>query len=134
MKYANWSWIGLFIFASSLAGCSGASTERRRDSERATAPDGDEAHVQTNLGKLSAEDRKLAQEQTFCAVEDENRLGSMGVPVRVTVNDQPVFLCCKGCRKKALADPDKTLAKVNKLKAKAVGPPRNEPVSVRPVE
>jgi hypothetical protein len=34
------------------------------------------------------------------------------------VKDQPVFLCCKGCRRKALADPDKTLAKVAELKAK----------------
>ena len=29
-----------------------------------------------------------------------------------------VFVCCKGCQKKALADPDKTLAKVEELKAK----------------
>jgi hypothetical protein len=28
-----------------------------------------------------------------------------------------VFLCCKGCEKKALADPDRTLAKVKELKA-----------------
>jgi hypothetical protein len=34
------------------------------------------------------------------------------------VKDQPVFLCCKGCQKKALADPDKTLAKVKELRDK----------------
>ena len=43
----------------------------------------------------------------------------MGPPLKVTVKDQPVFLCCKGCQKKALADPDKTLAAVAELKAKA---------------
>jgi hypothetical protein len=43
----------------------------------------------------------------------------MGVPVKVMVKGQPVFLCCKTCRKQALADPDKTLARVDELKAKA---------------
>lgn len=43
----------------------------------------------------------------------------MGTPVKVMVKEQPVFLCCKGCRRKALADPDRTLAKVDELKAKA---------------
>jgi len=42
----------------------------------------------------------------------------MGVPVKVMVKDQPVFLCCKGCQKEALADPDKTLARVKELRAK----------------
>ena len=41
----------------------------------------------------------------------------MGTPVKVTVKGQPVFLCCDGCKKKALGDPDKTLAAVEKLKA-----------------
>ena len=51
------------------------------------------------------------------------RLGVMGRPIKVMIEDDerqihPVFLCCKGCRRKALADPDKTLAKVEQLKAK----------------
>jgi hypothetical protein len=50
------------------------------------------------------DDRKLAEEQKFCAIENDNRLGSMGTPVKVMVKDQPVFLCCKGCQKKALSD------------------------------
>jgi len=41
------------------------------------------------------------------------------VPLEVTVKDQPVFLCCKGCQKKALADPDKTLVAVAELKTRA---------------
>lgn len=35
--------------------------------------------------------------------------------------DQPVFLCCKSCQRKALAHPEKTLAKVDELKARAKG-------------
>ena len=52
-------------------------------------------------------------------IEDENRLGTMGTPYKVMVKDQPVFLCCKGCQKRALADPDRTLARVAELKAKS---------------
>jgi hypothetical protein len=44
--------------------------------------------------------------------------GSMGVPVKIMVKGQPAFLCCKGCQETALADPDKTSAKVEELKKK----------------
>ena len=84
----------------------------------------EEAEIKQNLAKLSDEDRKLAEAQKYCAIEDENRLGSMGVPVKIALKDskgkeQPVFLCCKGCKDDATKDPAATLAKVEKLKAKA---------------
>jgi hypothetical protein len=78
----------------------------------------EEATIKANLAKLSDADRKLAEAQRFCAVENDDRLGSMGVPFKILIKDQPVFLCCKGCAKQANADPDKTLAKVKELKAK----------------
>jgi hypothetical protein len=78
-----------------------------------------EAEVKTNLAKLSPEDRKLAEAQRWCAIDNENRLGCMGPPVKVTVKGQPVFLCCGSCRKQATAEPDATLAKAKDLKAKA---------------
>jgi Cu/Ag efflux protein CusF len=83
----------------------------------------EEAEVQANLAKLSPGDRQLAEAQKFCPISGE-RLGdpAMGVPVKVMVKDQPVFLCCKNCQKEALADPDKTLAKVKELKAKDARP------------
>jgi hypothetical protein len=40
----------------------------------------------------------------------------MGKPVKLLVAAQPVFLCCPGCKGKALADPDKTLRVVEQLK------------------
>jgi hypothetical protein len=87
--------------------------------EAAKAADAkEEAEIQANLAKLPAKDRKLAEEQKFCAVEDDSRLGAMGVPVKVLIKNQPVFLCCKGCTKQAQKDPDKTLDKVKELKAK----------------
>jgi hypothetical protein len=80
-----------------------------------------EAEIQAALANLSSADRKLAEEQRFCAIQNDNRLGSMGTPIKIMIQDQPVFLCCKGCTKKAQSNPDQTLAKVKELKAKGVG-------------
>jgi hypothetical protein len=77
-----------------------------------------EAKIKASLEQLDPVDRKLAQEQKYCAVETENRLGSMGKPIKVMVKDEPVFLCCEGCAKTALKDPEKTLAAVKKLKSR----------------
>jgi hypothetical protein len=95
----------------------------------------EEAAIQANLAKLAPEDRKLAEEQKFCAVNNDNRLGSMDVPVKVMVEDHPVFLCCGSCRKKALADPGKTLARVEELRAGAEGGRAESPAKAeRPTE
>jgi hypothetical protein len=59
----------------------------------------------------------------FCAVMNDHRLASMGTPVKVLVNEQPVFLCCKGRQKKAFANPDGTLTKVKEIKAEGAGSP-----------
>lgn len=77
------------------------------------------ASVADNLAKLSSEDRKLAEGQKYCAVQNDNELGSMGVPAKIIVNGQPLFLCCGGCEKTAQSNPDRTLAKVAELRAKA---------------
>src|SRR5436309_885086 len=76
----------------------------------------EEATIKEELAKLSADDRKLAEAQKWCVINSEDRLGAMGPPVKVMIKDTPVFLCCDGCEKKAKADPDKTLAKVEELK------------------
>jgi Cu(I)/Ag(I) efflux system membrane fusion protein len=81
----------------------------------------EEAEIRDSLAKLSTADRKLAEAQRFCAVKSANRLGSMDKPVKLLIQGQPVFLCCDGCRKEALANPDKTLARVKELKARASG-------------
>jgi len=96
-----------------------AKAANDKASDKKADSDEDEAEIKANLDKLNAKDRKLAEMQKYCAVQDDERLGSMGVPVKILVKDQPVFLCCKGCKKKALANPDRTLAKVKALKEKA---------------
>src|SRR5262249_31018833 len=76
-----------------------------------------EAEIVANLAKLPADERKAAEAQKFCAVENDSRLGgSMGVPYKLEIDGQLVFLCCEGCKEEALKDPKATLAKVAKLK------------------
>jgi uncharacterized protein (TIGR03000 family) len=86
-----------------------------------------EKEVEASLAKLEPEDRKEAEEQKFCAVQEGIRLGSMGKPVKVMVEGQPVFLCCEACRNRALSKPAQTLETVKKLKDRGATPPPDKP-------
>ncbi len=129
MKTASWLCRVALLAPLALAGCKDNAADKGKApgtgpaADRAADRQGDQAEIQANLAMLSPEDRKVAEAQRFCAVEEENRLGSMGKPFKVMLKDQPVFLCCKGCQRKALADPDKTLANVKQLKASNAGVP-----------
>ncbi len=79
--------------------------------------DSDETEVSQALAQLSPEDREAAEAQKFCAVMGTSLLGSMGAPLKLDVKGQPVFLCCAGCKSKALRNPDATLETVARLKA-----------------
>ena len=70
--------------------------------------------IKANLAKLSEADRKLAELQKICPIEEEP-LGSHGVPIKLTIKDKPVFICCKGCKEDAEKKPDETLKKVADL-------------------
>jgi membrane fusion protein, copper/silver efflux system len=83
---------------------------------RPSTPTDDDAKLQAVLAKLSAEDRRLVEGQKFCPILKDSRLGSMGVPVKVMIAGQPVFLCCKSCEEGALAQPSATLARTEQLK------------------
>jgi len=85
----------------------------------AVAAQDKEATIRANLAKLPEKDRKLAEAQKWCAVETDDRLGAMGVPVKILIKDQPVFLCCKSCIDQARKNPEQTLARVKELQAKA---------------
>jgi hypothetical protein len=85
----------------------GAAAEASGTTDRSEA----DPEFQEQLAKLSDEDRALAEKQRICPVSDEP-LGSMGVPVKVTVKGQDVFLCCAGCKDAIEENPDEYLAKV----------------------
>lgn len=110
-----------FLFSvAALVGCSNRTPEKAGPAAPAPSAemkaDNDEATIRANLAKLDPEDRVLAEQQQYCAVESKNRLGSMGVPYKVMIQGQPVFLCCDGCETRAKAHAERTLAKVQKLK------------------
>jgi hypothetical protein len=106
--------------ASTYFGASGAtqSAQHSRAGEIMPSMAADEdAKVKAILSKLSRVDQRLAEAQGYCPILQANRLGSMGVPVKLILKDQPVFLCCRGCEKQARARPEQTLAKVEAAKA-----------------
>jgi hypothetical protein len=102
------------LTACALVVCAGAALQ-----EAGAGAKDKEATIRANLAKLPEKDRKLAEAQKWCAVETDDRLGAMGVPIKIMIQDQPVFLCCKGCVDQALKSPEKTLARVKELQAKA---------------
>lgn len=77
-----------------------------------------EKKIEAARAKLSPEDRALVDAQDICAVMSDHKLGSMGVPLKLTIQGQPVFICCKGCKGSAKDEPDATLKTVAELKAK----------------
>lgn len=81
-----------------------------------------EKEVAAGLRSLTPEDRRRAESQTFCAVQDTIRLGSMGSPVKVTIGGTEVFLCCKACVDAAKMNPERTLETAGRLKEQKAGP------------
>jgi hypothetical protein len=94
-------------------GCANDATPSREKSQD------EEAKIKAALEKLDPADRKLAEEQKYCAVETENRLGKMGTPVKLAIEEETVFLCCESCEKGAKKDPAKTLARFKDVKSRA---------------
>ena len=66
---------------------------------------------QITVATSTAADAQAIAQQKVCPVMDEP-LGGMGTPIKVSVGDKPIYLCCKGCIKKVQAEPAKYLAMV----------------------
>lgn len=107
----------LVLIAAGLLAATGCNEAKTTVSTVANTMPAEEGETAANLARLSPEDRAIAEAQKVCPVTDEP-LGSMGVPIKLDIKDQPVFLCCKSCEKSAKKDPDKTLQKVAELKAR----------------
>lgn len=92
-------------------GCSGTQSDSKEPKEvrKDSAVD---PEVAKNLGKLSTTDRESAMKQAHCPVSDQP-LGSMGVPITVTVEGKDVWLCCMECEADLKANPQKYLDKQN---------------------
>jgi membrane fusion protein, copper/silver efflux system len=96
---------------------SGAKSDSSGPPPRPSVTNDRDAQIHGNLAKLSADDRALAARQVFCAVLEESRLGTMGVPIKLDIQGTAVFICCPGCRSQALSDPKATLARAARLRS-----------------
>src|SRR5688572_25398196 len=79
-------------------GC-GAKQSNEGSSPAAPAPYADtqsKSEASDAMAKLSPEDRAKAEAQKICPVSKEP-LGSMGEPIKVTVDGRSLFVCCEGC-------------------------------------
>jgi hypothetical protein len=97
-------------------GGSGETQQAGASTVRPSTPEDPDAAIEAALAQLSPEDRELAKKQRFCPILRDNRLGVMGVPVKLMLEGQPVFLCCNGCKARAEADPNATIAAVETLR------------------
>lgn len=88
-------------------------TDHKSHADHKTDGGSDMDKMKAELAKMSAEDRASAEKQHMCPVSDK-MLGSMGAPIKLTVKDQDVWICCEGCKQQVLDDPDTFLAKVKK--------------------
>ena len=105
------------VLAVTLTGCSDRQAPQQPAPAEKAGPQPPADKVAAERAKLSDTDRALVEAQEWCAIQTDERLGSMGPPVKLEIKGQPVFVCCKGCKKETEADPDKTLARVEELKA-----------------
>lgn len=106
-----------------LSGCGKSATTESQsspvgaaavESGAAPAESGDQdADVASALASLPAPDRQQAVQQAICPVSDQ-KLGTMGTPLKIEAEGQSVFLCCEGCKDKFLDDTATYLAKLKK--------------------
>ena len=75
----------------------------------------DQVKIRTALEKLSPEDRKLAEAQSYCAIYQDTALGTMGPILKVMAKNQPLFVCCKGCEAEVKAHPDEAILQFQRL-------------------
>lgn len=100
-----------------IGGSTGSGSAQPSSTVRPSTPEDHDLKIDLTLAKLNPVDRELAQSQQYCPILTETRLGSMGVPVKVMVDGQTIFVCCPSCQKGALKDPKGTLQRVQQLKA-----------------
>jgi Cu(I)/Ag(I) efflux system membrane fusion protein len=116
-----------------FGGSSGAKGSSGGTTVRATTPEDPDAKIAAALGAVPAADRALAEQQGTCPILPNSRLGSMGTPVKLTLQGETVFLCCPGCKDQATANAGKTVERVKELRSRPqqtqpnVQPPATQP-------
>ena len=111
---------GSIYFGGSGGSKSGSSTTTN---VRPSTPEDEDAKLAAVLAALAGSrpptGRSAKAIARFCRRTSSDRWVSRS---KLMIDGQPVFLCCSGCKEKALAEPAETLAKVEKLKQKKPAP------------
>jgi hypothetical protein len=102
------------LFPLTFAACEQKQTQKAPAGEK-VASGGDASKENAAVPANAPGDKELIEKQKICPVTDQP-LGSMGEPVKVVVKGRTVFLCCEGCTKKLMSDPDKYLKKLDEKK------------------
>lgn len=97
-------------------GAGGSPSNGRPSSSPGSQPSAPSEDDLKNLEKLPPADRDLARSQQLCPITNMP-LGSMGVPLKIVIADETVFICCKGCAKRAEREAQQTVEKVRKWRA-----------------
>ncbi len=101
--------------------CEGCIEDAEADGKATLAKVLKLAKASAALAKMPAKERAAAEAQKYCAIANKNFLGLMGAPIKLELDGESVYLCCKGCVAKAKADPAGTLAKAKALKKAGKG-------------
>ena len=105
-RRTRFNMIALFIGMVGLTGLvlagTGCGEGRDRNPAATKAPDAAAAAVEPNAKPYPLK---------TCAVSGEE-LGKMGEPFRLVYQGQEIKLCCKGCEKDFLKEPEKFLQKI----------------------
>ena len=100
---------GSIYFGGSGSGAKGGGSVK---TARPSTPENEDTKLLTVLKTLSPADLRLVEQQKFCPILPTSRLGSMGMPIKLTLEGQTVFVCCDGCVEPAKGQPAETLKKV----------------------
>jgi YHS domain-containing protein len=115
----------LALFSSTLMGCESKPADDATPAAGDTTSTSDPNASDDPFAKMPEADRAAALAQKMCPVGD-SPLGSMGTPIKVTVEGRDVYLCCEHCRETLEADPAKYFAILDAAAAGA-DEPASEP-------
>lgn len=95
-------------------GSSGSDKPQSNATIRPTTPEDPQALINAAFASLNPSDQAIARQQKYCPVLKGSELGVMGTPLRVTIDGETFFVCCKECLPKTQSSPKEVL---NRLKA-----------------
>ena len=90
---------------------------------RPSTPEDEEAKLAAALAGMPVEQRRLVEAQQFCPILEENRLGSMGTPVKVTIEGTASLLVLRRLQEECLGQSE-TNAGESRRADQGKAPPR----------